>query len=229
LGLGLGLVALVAMGAKPYYLGPAFPTLFAAGAAAAERGLRRPWARGALLAAPALAGAPAIPIAIPLLSPAALAAWQARLGVAPPRLERMEYGALPQHFADQFGWEERVRAVAEAWKALPEDDRRRAFVYTTNYGRAAAADLLGPRHGLPGASSGHNNYFLWGVPDGRDVVLAWGGREADYREEFAEVIRVGETPAVDWGLPYESNVPIFVLRGPRRPLPEIWSGAKRYL
>jgi hypothetical protein len=85
-----------------------------------------------VLAALALVGAPAMPLAIPLLSPGALAAWQSRLGVAPPRLERMEYGALSQYFADQLGWEERVRAVAVAWKALPEAERRRAVLYRTN-------------------------------------------------------------------------------------------------
>ena len=113
------LVALPLLGAKPYYLAPLFPPLFAAGAVALERRLRRldrPALRTALVALPPLLAAPALPLAIPIIPADAAAGWMERLGVAPPRLERLAYPDLPQHLADQVGWPERVAAVAALWR-----------------------------------------------------------------------------------------------------------------
>jgi 4-amino-4-deoxy-L-arabinose transferase-like glycosyltransferase len=233
LGVALGLVAaaLVALGGKPYYFAPLFPPLFAAGAGELERRLpASPSWQWAMVASVLLLGAPAVPMAIPLLAPEALVAWQERLGVAPPRLERSHTAPISQHLADQFGWEERVAAVAAAWAQLPEVDRARAVIFTTNYGRAAAIELLGRRLGLPQPISGHNNYHLWGLPPGlHDVVLAVGGRAEDHARSFAEVVMVGRTPLIPYGIPDESNIPIYVLRRPTRPLLESFQGAKRFL
>jgi hypothetical protein len=232
LGVALGLVAaaLVVLGGKPYYFAPLFPPLLAAGAWELERRLpaSRSW-HWAMVASVLLLGAPAVPMAIPLLAPEALVAWQERLGVAPPRLEHTHTAPISQHFADQFGWEERVAAVAAAWAGLPEADRARAVIFTTNYGRAAAIELLGRRLGLPQPISGHNNYHLWGLPPGqRDVVLAVGGRAEDHARSFAEVRMVGRTPRIPYGIPDESSIPIYVLRRPTRPLAESFQRAKSY-
>ncbi len=232
LGAALGLVgaALVALDGKPYYFAPIFPPLFAAGAVAAERWLPAagPW-RWAPAALALIMILPALPMVIPILPPAAAAAWIERLNVAPTRLERMEYGALPQHLADQLGWEERVAAVAAAWNALPVEERVRAVIYTTNYGRAAAIDLFGRRLGLPSPVSGHNQYFLWGLPPGEhDVVLAVGGRAEDHARGFERVELVGRTPLIRYGMPYESEIPIYLLRGPRSPLAAQFALVKSY-
>ena len=230
LGVALGLVAtmLVALGGKPYYFAPLFPPLFAAGARELERRLPpSPSWQWAVVACVLVLGVPSAPMAIPLLAPEALVAWQERLGVAPPRLERSHTAPISQHFADQFGWEERVAAVAVAWDGLPEADRARAIIFTTNYGRAAAIELLGGRLGLPQPVSGHNNYFLWGLPPGlHDVVLAVGGRAEDHARSFAEVVIVGRAPEIRFGIPGESNIPIYVLRRPTRPLAEAFQGSK---
>ena len=232
LGVALGLVAaaLVALGGKPYYFAPLFPPLFAAGARELERRLPSslPW-QWAVVASVLLLGVPGVPMAIPLLAPEALVAWQDRLGVAPPRLEHTHTAPISQHFADQFGWEERVAAVAAAWARMPESDRARAVIFTTNYGRAAAIELLGRRFGLPQPISGHNSYHLWGLPPGlHDVMLAVGGRAEDHARSFAEVVMVGRTPRIPFGIPDESDIPIYVLRRPIRPLAESFQGAKRF-
>jgi hypothetical protein len=231
LGVALGLVAaaLVALGGKPYYFAPLFPPLFAAGARELERRLPSPAWQWAVVASILLLGLPAVPMAIPLLAPEVLLAWQERLGVAPPRLEHTHTAPISQHFADQFGWEERVAAVAAAWAQLPETDRARAVIFTTNYGRAAAIELLGQPLGLPQPICGHNNYYLWGLPPGlHDVVLAVGGRAEDHARSFAEVVLVGRTPLIPFGIPGESNIPIYLLRRPIRPLAESFQGAKRF-
>ncbi len=231
LGVALGLVAvaLVVLGGKPYYFAPLFPPLFAAGARELERRLPSPSWRWAVVASVLLLGVPGVPVAIPLLRPEALVTWQERLGVAPPRLERSHTAPISQHFADQFGWEERVAAVAAAWAQLPETDRARAVIFTTNYGRAAAIELLGRSLGVPRPISGHNNYFFWGLPPGpHDVVLAVGGRAEDHARSFAEVVVVGRTPVIPYGIPDESSIPIYLLRRPTRPLAESFQGAKSF-
>jgi 4-amino-4-deoxy-L-arabinose transferase-like glycosyltransferase len=229
LGLAMLLVlgAYAAMGAKPYYLGPAFPPLLAAGAVALAARLEARPRLGAVAAGLlALQVVPALPIAIPLLDPADTLAWVQRLGIEPVRTERAFTQPLPQHQADQLGWPGQVAAVEEAVRALPADERAQAVVYTTNYGRASALDLLGK--GLPPVISGHNQWFLWGVPGEPRVVVALGGREEEYRADFAEVTRVGQTPPSPHGMRYESEVPIFVLRQPRAPVAELFRGSRHY-
>lgn len=223
----LVLGAFAASGAKPYYLGPAFPPLFAAGAAWAERRLpARPALRGALVILAAALVAPAVPVLLPLLPPEGTLAWMARLGLEPPRTERSFTQPLPQHLADQLGWPGRVAAVEAVVASLPPAERARAVIFTTNYGRAAALELLG--RGLPPVVSGHNQYFLWGVPGLPEVVVALGGRPEDYARDFAEVALAGRTPPVPLGMPYESEVPIYLLRRPRAPIAELFRGAKSY-
>jgi hypothetical protein len=101
-----------------------------------------------------------------------------------------------------------------------------AVIYTTNYGRAAALQLLG--RGLPPVISGHNQYFLWGVPGRPTVVVALGGRTEDYAANFSEVELAGRTPALPDGMPYESAVPVYLLRGPRAPVAELFKASKNY-
>lgn len=224
----LVLGAFLAAGGKPYYLGPAFPPLLAAGAVWAERRLpARPALRGGAVALAAALVLPAVPIVLPIVEPPAALAWMARLGVEPQRLERSFTQPLPQHLADQLGWPERVAAVEAVVAALPPEDRARAVVFTTNYGRAAALELLG--HGLPPVVCGHNQYFLWGVPGDPEVVVALGGRAEDYARDFAEVTLAGRTPRVPYGMDYESEVPVFVLRRPRAPVAELFKASRRYI
>lgn len=233
LGVAAALVAVLlgVLGGKPYYFAPLFPALFAAGAVELERRLPvSGFGSWAPVPVALLLGLPGVPMAIPLLSPESLVAWQERIGVAPPRLELSHTAPISQHFADQFGWEERVAAVAAAWSGIPEGERARAVIFTTNYGRAAAIELLGRRLGLPQPICGHNSYFLWGLPAGEhDVVLAVGGREEDHAKSFAEVRRVGITPRVPYGIPGESEIPIYLLRRPTRPLAVAFQGAKMFI
>jgi len=229
LGLSMLLVlgAFAALGGKPYYLGPAFPPLFAAGAVPLGTALAaHPRLGAAAVVLLALQLLPGLPLAIPLLDPAATVSWQGRLGVEPARTEKGFTQPLPQHLADQLGWPEMVQAVEKVVRSLPEGDRARAVVYTTNYGRASALDLLG--RNLPPVICGHNQWFLWGVPGDPTVVVALGGREEEYRRDFGEVAPAGRTPPVPDGMRYESEVPIFLLRRPRAAVAELFQRARSY-
>jgi hypothetical protein len=62
-------------------------------------------------------------MAIPVLSPEAYIRYTEILGIKQPRIEMHRLGALPQLFADQFGWEEMTAVVADVHNALPPEVR----------------------------------------------------------------------------------------------------------
>jgi hypothetical protein len=174
-------------------------------------------------------GGVSLPLAKPVLSTEALLRYSAALGVRPQTAERHELGRLPQHYADMHGWRELASNLAAVYNALPRADRERACVFVRNYGEAGAVDILGAPLGLPRAISGHNSYFLWG-PRGctGEVVIALGGDRHDYDELFATVEQAAIHTCVDC-MPYEDNLPIWVLRGMRVPFAEIWPRVKHFI
>ena len=228
LGAALLLAFLVASRGKPYYAAPALPVLFAAGGVAWEGLLRPRWAR---LAAPALVAAVGLflaPMLVPLLPVETFVRWQAAVGLRTQPLERAPLGVLPQIFADQFGWPELARGVAEVFSRLPAAERERAAVYAPNYGEAAALDLFGRPLGLPAAASGHNQYFLWGPPPGRgEVVVAIGDRDEDCKPYRRRELGA-HLPESPWVMPYESGRWIWICREPAMPLSELWPRLRHY-
>lgn len=229
---GIAFVALLAFlviqRGKPYYLSPIFPLLLAAGAVLGEYHLSRRWfgAYGLVLA---LGGALVLPLALPLLPPATLIRCTAALGMGEVKTENHEAAALPQHLADRFGWPELTAQVAQVYRTLSPAEQTQASLYAQNYGEAGALDFFGPQYGLPPALCGHNNYWLWGKHgQSGQVLIAVGGDPDDYRQFYESVAQVAiHTHA--YAMPYERDLPIFLCRGPKMPLAEIWPTAKRYI
>jgi hypothetical protein len=73
----------------------------------------------------------------------------------------VRYHLINLDYADMLGWPELAGAVADAYRALPPDERPTASVLASNYGEAGAVDWCGPRLGLPPLISGHENFWLW--------------------------------------------------------------------
>jgi 4-amino-4-deoxy-L-arabinose transferase-like glycosyltransferase len=231
--LGLGLVAylglLLLTGGKPYYFAVALPVLLAAGAQALEVRVRQPAARFVASLAVVATGLALLPFAVPVLPVEVFVRYQAAIGVAPARTERHATGVLPQTWADMFGWRELAAGVAGLVRALPEAERRRALVFTQNYGEAAALQLYGPEFGLEvPVVSGHNQYWLWGLPAGRDVVVILGDEGEDCEVRFREKVRLGRLPEVPYALPSESGRTLWVCRGPGQPLDQLWKLSRHY-
>jgi len=154
-------VVLILQKSKPYYLGPAYPMLLAAGAVAVAGFLearRWAWAKPTLLGTLALGGVLLAPFAIPILPVETFIAYQRTLGIAPPNAENQRLGPLPQFFADRFGWREMTAAVAAAYQTLSPSEQREATILTSNYGEAGALRYYGRRYGLPPVVSQHNNF-----------------------------------------------------------------------
>jgi hypothetical protein len=234
LGIAFGIVAvwLTFSNAKPYYLAAAYPTVMAAGALVVTEWLER-WSRVSsvtqfVLPAVVLAlGLIVAPLTIPVLEVEDYIAWEQTLGLRPKDMENNATGALPQHFADRFGWEELTRAVAKTWNRIPEEDREATLIYAGNYGECGAVNYYGPELGLPTAVSGHNSCFTWWpeefVPE---TLIVIGANQDDLEELFASVELAGRNDA-PWAMPYESDVAIWICRDPTRPWNEIRSGARR--
>jgi hypothetical protein len=230
--LGIAFVVFVllefALHAKGYYTTPAYATLFAAGGAALELWLQPLVARAAVIAALVVGGLLLLPLSLPVLPPATFVAYERALHLRDQPSEHQAQGALPQIYADMFGWPELARDVARVYRALPPADRARAAIFTDNYGEAGAIDFFGPDLGLPGALSGHNNYFLWGpgTYDG-SVVIRIGSTIDDLHRRCASVELAGVHDH-QYAMPYERHLPIWVCRGLRVPLAKLWPQTKHY-
>lgn len=215
---------------RPSYLALAFPLILAPGAVwlAGIRQARLPLGF-AVLAMLVASGAVLAPFALPLLPPDAFLRYQASSGIQPPASERLARAALPQHYADMFGWDEFTAAVSRAYASLSSEDRARCVVFGQNYGEAGAIDVLGRRHGLPRAISGHNSYWVWGPgPEEPAVMLVIGGNDAEHRRVF-DSVAVVDSVRCERCMPYERGRTISICRGLRVPLLELWPRLKHYI
>jgi hypothetical protein len=194
---------------KPYYLAGMYPVLFAAGAVWWEQRGRMTLPT-TVVALSALGLVMAIPV-----RPASSAA-----DVPVEDLE-LEFGA-------QLGWEDLVDHVAVAHDSLASEGDEVAIV-TANYGEAGAVDRFGPSHGLPGASSPHNNYWLWGPPGGetdRAVVVGFG--RADVEEWFADCRLVWRFRTPHGVASEEEGEPVWACRDQRVDWDTLWPELQAY-
>jgi hypothetical protein len=148
----------------------------------------------------------------------------------PPRTETSQTQALPQIFADQFGWEQMVGSVAHVYHHLQPEDEKRAAIFCQNYGEAGAIDFFGPKLGLPPAISGHQNYFFWGPHDWTgEVALVLDTNDEDERELFASVEDLGQVVSSPWAMPFERRRHIYLCRDLKMSVRELWPRAKNWL
>ena len=121
-----------------------------------------------------------------------------------------------------------MATVARVYQGLPREDQSRAVIYAQNYGEAGAIDFFGKHYSLPPAVSGHNNYWLWGMRGySGDVVIVVGGNAHDHSHSFARVDSVAYH-SNPYAMPYETNLAIYVCRGLKASISELWLRTKHY-
>jgi hypothetical protein len=218
--------AFILLGGKSYYALPAYPLLLAAGGVALKSYLTRPglaWLKVAYPALLVVAGLVTVPFGVPVLPVDTFLRYAQLLPYASEvKTERDATAALPQLYADMFGWDTMAASVASVYHALPAAEQADCAILAGNYGEAGAIDYYGPKLGLPKALSGHNSYFYWGPRNySGSCVIVFGERSDEFKALFGESTIVATT-SNPHGMPNEQRVPIYLCRKPREPLPELW-------
>jgi hypothetical protein len=136
--------------------------------------------------------------------------------------------ALPQHYADQFGWKEIVEKTAEVWNRIPVADRKDCAIFTQDYGQAGAIDFLGPTYGLPQSLSGHQTWWLWG-PRGYsgNCMIVLDDTQKRLETPFEHVEYVGRTPDNPYAL--EKELTVFICHGFKHgTLAQVWPQLEKW-
>jgi hypothetical protein len=237
----LAVFAVIALNnSKAYYLTPVYPMLLAGGCVLWEKvlsGSGRAWRRSVTVALMVIFSLLVMPFTIPVLPVESLINYYKMMGITPKAEERSSLGVLPQYYADMFGWEEFTAAIAGVYQKLTPDEQAHCVIFVRNYGEAGAIDFFGKKYGLPKASSGHNNYWLWGPPHVDMKVAIILGNSRDLQENFNDLAGHGRfekaelaaTTSCRYCMPYENDRQIFLCRKPTFTFTQIWSGEKNFI
>jgi 4-amino-4-deoxy-L-arabinose transferase-like glycosyltransferase len=222
-------VLLLVLHGKSYYIGPIYPTLFAAGAVMFERwSERRAYGISmasrvvaiALLVATATIGAP---LELPIFSKELTASFASRMGLtAATKTNQGTPLKLPQDYADMLGWPELVNAVAKVYDSLPPEKRAQVVLVGENYGEAGAMEFYGPKLGLPGVVSAAGSYWFFGPGEKPGTVVVSLGVTREDLEKFYDTVTPAGRVLNDWGVPEEQDVSIYVGENPKATLQQVW-------
>jgi hypothetical protein len=231
---------------KNYYLAPVYPMLLAAGAVIIEAAIdgkivaesgakqspaRRTWLKVAIAVFLLAAGAHLVPVTVPVFSPDHFLAYTKTLPFKLPVMEHSHArAALPQWYADQFGWNEIVAETAVAWNELTPEERQdeNCGIFAQDYGQAGAIDFLGRKYGLPRSLSGHQTWFLWGPRSysGNCMIVLDDSRER-LEQLWEHVEYVGTSADNPYAL--EKQIDVYICRGAKfGTLAQIWPRLKRW-
>ena len=217
---------------KNYYLAPIYPMLLAAGAVPIEAALTRPritWLKPVIIIFLLANGAYLAPTFVPILSPESFMAYMHKLPFKLPVMEHSHArAALPQWYADQFGWQEIVAETAVAWNQLSPAERSDCGIFAQDYGQAGAIDFLGPRYGLPPSLSGHQTWFLWGPRgySGNCMIVLDDSRQ-NLEALWKNVQYVGTSADNPYAL--EKQIDVFICRGSKfGSWAGLWPNLKRW-
>jgi 4-amino-4-deoxy-L-arabinose transferase-like glycosyltransferase len=205
---------------KHYYLGAAYPMLFAAAPLGVMRLVRQHRLRWDRVRNGYVG----------LLSVGCLLTFPAVLPTLPADSSlRYELGRKWPSYAEILGWDELVGQVADVYRDLSVSEQDQAAILTENYGEAGAVDALGGHYGLPHAISGHNNYYLWGPGKYTgNVCITVGLSWETVHAMFGDVRDAGRVTNSQRIRNLEFGRPIYVCRKPRRPLSAMWPLLKHY-
>ena len=232
----LFVVLLVAMGDRPYYLGPLYVVLLGVGAVITGgviEGSRRFFSEQpaevrsprSMWRSPPAAYTWIVVYAViflPLSLPVLPAHW---LHTVP--LQKIDY-----NLGEEIGWQDLTKTVAGVYGSLSAGERAHTVIITGNYGEAGALQRYGPAYGLPPIYSGQNNFYLWGRPPARaTTVIAVGMGEdpsswlGQYFGEVTRAARIANAAGVD---NEEQGQSVWLCRQPLRPWPELWPQFQHY-
>ncbi len=219
----IAFVLLLLAEGRSYYLAPAYPMLFAAGAVMGERWLatlavgRAHFVRRTTWVLLTLGGLIFAPLMLPV-APVNSWLWHAANG-------------LHDNFAEEIGWPELTETVADIYHSLPAAEQAQTSILTGNYGEAGALNLYGPDYGLPPAISGVNSYWLRGYGDPPPETLIVVGFSAEVLDRHFAACDLAGHVTNRYGVANEEatdHPDIFLCRQPRQPWPVLWKSLQRF-
>jgi Dolichyl-phosphate-mannose-protein mannosyltransferase len=222
-------VVLMLLHGKAYYVGPIYPLLLAAGAVWLDgaRFRRIPSLphvfRWGVVTAMVVEGAVALPVMLPILSPARTAVYIARAGLeAANATNRGGTDLIPQDFADQLGWEHQAATVARIYHTLTPAEQREVVLGADNYGEAGALEFYGPRYGLPRVVCGCGSYWFFG-PGHRPgrILIDVATDSAKLATMYGDVRRAARILS-PWSVDEERDVPVWIARDQHVTLQQAW-------
>ena len=159
---------------RGYYLTPAYPMLYAAGAVWGTQLLARLSSRAAKLFNSSVIAALCLSI---------LGAIAVGLPVAPIGSKWFYLASrINITLRDEIGWQDQVYTLAQVRDTIPPQDRAKLGILVENYGEVGAVNLYGPRLGLPTAISGVNSSWERGPGTPPPQILIVVG----FTEEFVD-------------------------------------------
>lgn len=208
---------------RSYYMGPAYPMLFAAGAVWGENWL-------ATLKASAVAAIRStVRISFAVQTAIVIAFW---LPLAPLNSSWWRISNQTQgDFREQIGWPELVQEVAKIRDSLTPEQRAHFGIIGANYGEAGALNLYGPGYGLPHAISGVNSFWYRGYGEPAPQTLIVVGLSQKFVDSHFDSCRLAGHTWNRYGIKNEETVDhpdIFVCGPPKAGWPEFWNHFRYY-
>lgn len=212
------------------YLSPAYAFLLAPGAVQLEKGLPKlGWLIKGYVGVLAAAGFAVACIVLPLLDQPDTARLIRNLSsLAPTKIPESEVGRTNdlKGLADMNGWPEMAEEVDRVIKTLSPSEQREVYVYTHNYGEAAAIQKFSKIKGLH-VIGRHNQYWHWGPGSWNGkVAVVVGEVPARILSDFESVSLVKRLD-LEYAVPEESTAPIRIARNLKVPVSKFWAQSKR--
>lgn len=212
------LAALFAAHGRDYYLAPAYPMLFAAGAVQGESWLASlaPRAKAEALRSTwisLLAGGATVVCLTTPIAPVNSAWWRAA-------------DAANGSFNMEFGWKELTATVAGIRDSLPLWQRAHIGILAGDEGEAGAINLYGPAYHLPEAISGMNSNWLRGYGDPPPQTVIAVGMDADFLERNFRSCTWAARLRNAYGIENKSidgYANVYVCGSPRQGWPAFWT------
>ena len=208
---------------RGYYMAPAYPMLFAAGAVWGERWVatlnsrRARVIRGITWRFLAIGGLVVAAIVLPIAPPGSLW-WQ------------LADKANGGNFSEEIGWPELVETVASIRDSLPVEAQSGLGILTGDSGQAGAINLYGPALRLPRAICGMNSHWLRGYGDPPPETVIVVGMSRDFVQSAFESCQIAGHVSNHFGIKNSTirDTDIFVCHSLRQPWPRFWQGFQYY-
>lgn len=226
-------VLMINVHSKPEYFASAMAILIPAGAVQFEEIFKRKyfqWIRLPYIISLTAFGIILMPIPVDVLPVETFIKYQSAIGLTPSSNEGKRLSALPQFFADRFGWKNMAEVTAGVFESLPDAEKKNCLIYGRNYGEAAAIDYFGKKYGLPPAISQHNSYWYWSKEHlNQNATIIVIGVEKEKLLKDYEDVQVAGFIYSKYAMPYENNLHVSICRKLRRPVIEVWNGRKVFI